>query len=300
MNNKTLIVIAGPTGIGKTKLSIDLAKFYDCPILSFDSRQFYREMNIGTAKPTKEELSQAQHHFIDTHSVKDRYTAGMFEIEALQKLREIFKENDICIAVGGSGLYINALCYGIDDIPSDDEVRKELKKKWQEEGLEKLQEEVLKIDPEFYYSSDMKNPRRVMRALEVYQITGLPYSSFRNNKPKERFFKSVWIGLNSDIDLLYERINNRVDIMISDGLVPEVENLLGLRSYKAMKTVGYQELFEYFDQHITLEKAVELIKRNSRHYAKRQITWFKKNKDVNWYEPIQFDLIVQKINENIY
>ncbi len=299
MKQKTLIVIAGPTAVGKTSLSIDLAQHYHCPIISFDSRQFYREMSIGTAKPNAEELSQAEHHFINSHTIKERYTAGMYETEALAKLDELFQTHDICIAVGGSGLYINALCYGIDDIPADDKIRAELKDQWEREGLEVLQEEVLKVDPEFYHASDMKNPRRVMRALEVYKITGLPYSSFRNNKPKTRPFQSYWIGLNSDIQELYERINQRVDVMVDEGLIEEVEGLFPQRECKALKTVGYQELFDFFEGNIDQEKAIELIKRNSRHYAKRQITWFKKNQDVNWFTLDEKEKMLEKINEII-
>ncbi len=295
---KKLIIITGPTAIGKTALSIQLANHFDCPIISFDSRQFYREMSIGTAKPTADELARATHHFVGTHTVKERYTAGMFEREALEKLTEIFAVSDYCIAVGGSGLYIDALAYGIDDIPSDPAIRVALQERWKNEGLEKLSNEVQQIDPEFHAESDMKNPRRVVRALEVYQITGLPYSHLRKRKPKKRNFETYWIGLNIPRDELFNRINKRVDEMVNNGLEEEVQRLLPLKDYKALKTVGYSELFAYFNGDMEREIAIERIKKNTRQYAKRQITWFKKNKEVNWFAPDDTERIIQQINLN--
>lgn len=291
-----LIIITGPTAIGKTALSIQLAQHFKCPILSFDSRQFYKEMTIGTAKPDTEELSQAEHHFIGTHTIKDRYTAGMFEREALEKLDTLFKTHEYCIAVGGSGLYIDALAYGIDDIPADADIRKKLNDRWEENGLEELQKELLSIDPDFYHAADIKNPRRVVRALEVFEITGQPYSKLRKRQPKNRPFETYWIGLNVERDLLFDRINKRVDLMIEAGLEEEVKSLIHLREYKALSTVGYTELFHYFDGNMDRETAIERIKKNTRQYAKRQITWFKKNEEVNWFAPNEYDNIVKQIN----
>lgn len=292
-----LIVITGPTAIGKTALSIQLANYFSCPILSFDSRQIYQEMTIGTAKPTAEELNQAVHYFIGTRTVKERYTAGMFEREALAKLNSIFNRHEYCIAVGGSGLYIDALAYGIDDIPFDPAIREKLNTRWKEEGLATLQEELLSIDPDFYHESDMKNPRRVIRALEVYQITNKTYSDLRKRQPKKRPFETYWIGLNMERELLFDRINKRVDLMVDEGLEAEVKDLLPLRNFKALNTVGYTELFTYFDGQMERETAIERIKKNTRQYAKRQITWFKKNSEVNWFAPTDFDAIVKQIKQ---
>ena len=292
---KTLIIIAGPTAVGKTALSIQLAQHFNCPIISFDSRQFYDEMAIGTAKPTPEELAQAEHHFIGNLSIEDKYTAGMYEQEALAKLTELFKSNDYCIAVGGSGLYIDALAFGIDDIPADEAIRIKLQNRWETEGLEALQKEVLAIDPDFYHESDMMNPRRVVRALEVYEITGKRYSELRKRSPKSRNFKMFWVGLNLEREELFERINKRVDIMMNEGLEAEVKALYPKRDRKALKTVGYRELFSFLDGEHSKERAVELIKRNTRQYAKRQITWFKKNELVNWFRPEDGSKIIEEI-----
>lgn len=291
----TLIVIVGPTAVGKTKLSIEIAKRYSCPIISADSRQFYREMTVGTAKPSQEELNQAEHYFINSRSITQPYAAGMFEEDAIQKLEDIYAENDYCVAVGGSGLYINALCYGIDDIPSDEIIRKNLFDRWQKEGIEPLQQDLQAIDPEFYAESDMMNPRRVMRGLEVYQITGQKYSELRTKPKKERKFRIVWIGLEMELDLLYNRINERVDEMMENGLLDEVRSLYPYKTEKAMKSVGYQELIEHLDSNSSLEEAIELIKRNSRRFAKKQFTWFRKNKDVKWFQKDQDQAIVQYI-----
>jgi tRNA dimethylallyltransferase len=285
VKDKYLIVIAGPTAIGKTSLSIELANRLGCPILSFDSRQFYKELTIGTAKPSADELAMAEHHFIDSRSVEEVYTAGMFENDAILKLKDLFQNNDYCIAVGGSGLYIDALCYGIDDIPSSEDLRKELYSRLQNEGLSVLQEEVKKADPEYFRTADMKNPRRVMRALEVFQLTAKPYSSFRSSRKKERAFSTIWIGLEMDLELLYERINSRVESMIEDGLIKEVKGLVKHRSLKALKTVGYREILDYLDGKEELEKTVELIKRNTRRYARKQFTWFRKNNEIKWFDP---------------
>lgn len=295
MSNKKLIIIAGPTAVGKTALSIQLANQFRCPILSFDSRQFYAEMSIGTAKPSREELDAAEHHFIGNLSIHDRYTAGMFEREALSLLSRIYQKNDFCIAVGGSGLYIDALTFGIDDIPADEKVRLHFHERWSKEGLEQLSQELQQIDPDYYAIADLQNPRRVIRALEVHKITGQTYTDLRKKTPKKRPFTAHWIGLNLEREALFERINTRVDQMLSQGLLHEVESLLPLQELKALKTVGYSELFDYLNGEIDLERAIELIKRNTRQYAKRQITWFKKNELVHWYEPNELEKIIEEI-----
>ena len=296
---KHLIIIAGPTAIGKTALSIKIAQKYNCPIISFDSRQFYNEMSIGTAKPSKVELAQAEHHFINSRSITELYTAGMFENDAISQLDLIFKEHDICVAVGGSGLYIDALCDGIDDIPADKEIREKLQKRWKEEGLESLQEEVKENDPEFYEAGDMKNPRRVIRALEVFKATGKTYSSFRTNPKKQRSFNTIWIGLEIDLQKLYDRINLRVDQMMENGLLQEVKSLIDKSDLKALKTVGYRELIDYFSGEHDLETAVELIKRNSRRYAKKQFTWFQKRKEIYWINPADETAIYQYLDRKL-
>ena len=296
---KYLIVIAGPTAVGKTNLSIDLANYFNCPIISFDSRQFYKEMSVGTAKPSEEELAAADHYFINSRTSEIIYTSGMYEMDALKKLKEIYKENNLCIAVGGSGLYINALCYGIDDIPSDQGIRNELETILKNQGIERLQQEVKRIDPSYYEEADIKNPRRLMRAIEVYRLTGKAYSSMRQNQPKERPFKTIWIGLSMEIEDLFDRINTRVDEMIENGLLDEVRSLIPIRERKALKTVGYREIFEHLDGKISLEEAIEKIKVNTRRYAKRQITWFKKNSEVNWFDNDAKAEIIAKINEKI-
>jgi len=294
---KKLIIVAGPTAVGKTALSIELAQHYNCPIISFDSRQFYREMNIGTAKPSDFELGQAEHHFIGNLSIHDHYTAGIFEREALLKLEAIFESHDFCIAVGGSGLYIDALAFGIDNIPSDPEVRAKLIARWENEGLEVLKNEVLAVDPEFYHASDMQNSRRVIRALEVFEITGKPYTLLRKKKPKQRPFEMYWVGLNLEREELFDRINRRVELMLDLGLEEEVKNLHSNKEIKALHTVGYRELFSFMDGEYSREKAVELIKRNTRYYAKRQITWFKKNELVNWFSPNETEKIIEEISK---
>jgi tRNA dimethylallyltransferase len=296
---KLLVIIAGPTAVGKTAFAINLAKHFQIPIISFDSRQFYREMKIGTAKPTVSELQEAEHHFVDNLSIHDRYTSGLFETDALKKLNELFQKHEIVIAVGGSGLYINALCYGIDDIPTNESVRLQLIERWKNEGLEKLQQEVLEIDPEFYQSSDMQNPRRVIRALEVFEVSGKPYSFYRKNQNKERPFETSWFGLDLERELLFERINKRVDDMLEAGLFEEVAELNKFKDLKALKTVGYQEFFEHLEGKHTFDRAVELVKRNSRVFAKKQLVWFKRNSEITWIKPQNTDLAIDLINQKI-
>jgi tRNA dimethylallyltransferase len=300
ISKKYLIVVLGPTGVGKTALSVHLANRFGSSIISCDSRQFYREMNIGTAKPTPEELTLAEHHFVGHISVTDRYSCGMFELEALQKLEEIFISNQVALMVGGSMLYIDAVCKGIDDFPAPEpELRKNLHNVLNTEGIEALRAQLKLLDPEYYSKVDLKNPQRILKGVEVSLQTGKPYSSFLLQKAKQRNFEIVTIGLNRPREELYETINQRVDAMIAKGLVEEVRSLLPNRNLVALKTVGYSEVFDFLDGKIAFEKAVELIKRNSRHYAKRQITWWQRNSSIEWFHPNDIITIEEYIKERI-
>jgi tRNA dimethylallyltransferase len=299
LTQKHLIIVAGPTAVGKTDLSIQLAQKYQCPIVSFDSRQFYKEMSIGTAKPNKDELSQAKHFFIDSHSIEQNYTSGKFEIEALQVLNEIYKEHQVCIAVGGSGLYINALVYGIDEMPSDLKIRNKYIDLHKNKGLAPLQDYLDAHNPEVFKFIDRNNHARMIRAIEVIEISGKKFTSFRKNQPKNREFTPVWIGLEMDRSLLYNRIDTRVDQMLNAGLEEEVKSLEEYRSHSALKTVGYSEFFSYFDQVIDKEECIRLIKRNSRRYAKKQFTWFKKNPDIEWFETSNHHSILTYLNQKL-
>lgn len=277
MSNKTLIYIAGPTGVGKTELSINLAKKFNTEIISCDSRQFYKEMQIGTAVPTTAELSEVPHHFIQHKSVEDIYTVGDFEKEAIEKLEELFKTQDTLIMVGGSGMYADAIMFGMDEFPEvPAEVRKQINLFYQTHGLKALQQLLLEKDPKYYSRVDINNPIRLLRALEVCIASDQPYSSFLGKSRPERNFVSKMIVLHSPRTVLYEKINSRVDAMIAAGLEAEAKDLLPYRDLAPLKTVGYKELFPYFDGKTSLEEAVNEIKKNSRRYAKRQITWFKK------------------------
>lgn len=292
--------MVGPTAVGKTSLAIALAKEYQTEIISADSRQFYRELTIGTAKPTPTELAQVKHHFIDSLSIEEDYTAGDFEREGLQKLNELFLGHDIVVAVGGSGLFVRALCEGLDDLPKAPiSVRTALNETLEKHGLPYLQNELKKIDPLYYEQADLANPQRVIRALEVFQASGKPISFYLNNQvyQKKRDFRVITIGLNTQRDLLYDRINQRVELMMQNGLLEEVQNLIPFRNKAALLTVGYGELFQYLAGEITLEKAIELIKQNSRRYAKRQITWFKKYGNTTWFEPTEFQGIKKYIEQ---
>jgi tRNA dimethylallyltransferase len=281
-----LIVILGPTGVGKTKLSIELAKIFQTEILSADSRQFYRELNIGTAAPSARELSEAKHHFIGHLSIQDYYNASMFEIEALELLETLFKTCGAVLLTGGSGLYIDSLCNGIDDLPKvDPMIRTHWHTLYREKGLAFIQHELLRVDPVHYKTVDLNNPKRILKALEICQITGRPYSSFLTRAKKKRYFDILKIGLRQEREILYKKINLRVERMMEEGLLKEAEGLYPFRHLNALKTVGYRELFDYLDGNISLEKAVELIKRNTRHYAKRQITWFARDKEIHWFPP---------------
>jgi tRNA dimethylallyltransferase len=287
LNNKNLIVIVGPTAIGKTSLSIDLANKFKCEIISADSRQFYKEISIGTAKPTDIELSQVPHHFINNLSIHDEYSAGKFELDALKCLELLFKQSDYAILVGGSGMYIDAVCKGIDEIPSNKEIRESLNLEFAEYGIKPLQNELKEKDPTHFAKMDIKNPQRLIRALEVCRITGETYSSFRNNKPKNRAFNIIKIGLFADKDVLHQRINLRVDQMMNSGWLNEIKDYSAYSSLNSLNTVGYKELFQYKNQDISLENTIEEIKKNTRKFAKRQMTWFKKDKEIKWFNYLQ-------------
>ncbi len=292
-----LIVVVGPTGSGKTTLSVELAQIYRAPIISTDSRQFYRGMAIGTAQPTSEELAAAEHHFIADREVEDDYNCGRYESDALALLDKLFEENDTVIAVGGSGLYIQALCSGMDALPEADiALREELSRRLESEGLNSLVEELRRLDPDYAASLDTKNKSRVLRALEVCLTTGRPYSEQRSGERAERSFDIIKIGVDMPRDILYERINRRVDMMISDGLIEEARALLPKRELNALQTVGYRELFDAFDGKITIDEAIDLIKRNSRRYAKRQMTWFRRDSEIAWFSPADISAITEYIN----
>ncbi|TJZ60719.1 tRNA (adenosine(37)-N6)-dimethylallyltransferase MiaA [Sphingobacterium olei] len=294
---KTLVVVVGPTAVGKTAMAISLAQHFSTEIISADSRQFYREMYIGTAKPDLEELAAAPHHFIDSHSIEQEYSAGDFERDALALLEGLFKKHDIVIMVGGSGLFVRAVCEGLDNLPKAPEgIRDQLNKDFEQHGLELLKERLLAIDPDYYAVADIDNPQRVIRALEVYETTGLPMSSYQKKAAPQRPFDIVTIGLNIEREKLYKRINMRVDRMMEMGLLEEVKSLKPYRNKPALLTVGYAELFDYLDEKYTLEEAVDKIKQNSRRYAKRQITWFKKYGNTIWFEPNDKDKIVAYLN----
>jgi tRNA dimethylallyltransferase len=280
---KTLIVIAGPTASGKTALAISLAQHYKTVILSADSRQFYREMSIGTAKPNANELAAAQHYFINSHSITENFSVGDFEKQALALLDELFKVHDIVILAGGSGLYIKAVCEGFDEVPNAGAAtREKLNTEFTENGITHLQEKLKAVDPEYYKQVDLNNPQRIIRALEVFEITGKPFSSFHKSNQNKRSFGIIKFGLSLPREVLYQRINQRVNVMVEQGLVNEAKQLLPYRHVNALNTVGYSELFDYFDGKTDLNRAIELIKQNTRHFAKRQMTWFNKDKEIIW------------------
>lgn len=286
MSIKRLLVVVGPTGSGKTDLSIRLALHYGAPILSADSRQVYRGMPIGTAQPSADQLQTVEHHFIASHDLNDNLNCGEYEVQALARLEELFASHDYVVAVGGSGLYVRALCEGMDDLPQADEVlRAELGRRLETEGLETLAEELRKFDPDYYETVDRSNPARVLRALEVCLQTGLPYSVQRTGDRRQRPFAITKIGIDLPREVLYERINRRVDRMLADGLEAEGRALYPYRALNALQTVGYREFFDYFDGRISYDEAVELIKRNSRRYAKRQLTWFRRDAQIRWFSP---------------
>jgi len=282
---KYLIVIQGPTAIGKTSVAIALAHYFNSEIISSDSRQFFKEMAIGTAVPSAEELEQVPHHFIHHKSVEDTYNVGDFEQEAIAKINRLFQKHQVLFLVGGSGLYVDAVLNGLDHFPEvDSKIREQLNKELKESGIESLQEKLKKLDPLYYEKVDINNPHRLIRALEITIGTGKPFSSFLGKGTAQREFIPIKIGLLADRTQIYERINLRVDRMIEFGLIEEAKSLYGKRNLNALQTVGYKELFAYFEDEYTLEFAVEEIKKNTRRYAKRQLTWLRKDEEIFWFE----------------
>ncbi len=291
---KTLIVITGPTAVGKTTLTIRIARHYGIPIINADSRQIYRELIIGTASPTAKELAQAQHYFVGVRSIDEYYNASMYEQEALSIIAS--SQTVLQLMAGGSMMYIDAVCNGIDDIPTiQDDIRLEMKRRYQEEGLDSLCADLKRLDPEHYDTVDLKNPRRVIHALEICYQTGKTYTSFRTRSTKPRPFRIVKIGLNRDREELYTRINQRVDAMMQEGLLDEARQLYGRRDANALNTVGYKELFDYMDGRFPLSEAVKRIKGNTRRYARKQLTWFKRDDTITWFHPDQEEDILNYI-----
>lgn len=306
-NSNFLITIIGPTAIGKTALSIALAQHFGCEIISCDSRQFYKEMKIGTAVPTDDELKASPHHFIQNKSIFENYSVGDFERDAILKLDELFQKNNIQIMVGGSGLYVDAILKGFDDFPDiDSTIREQIKTEFDLNGLNYLQKKLKELDPIYFEKistenpQTLQNPQRMMRFVEVCLGSGKPYSSFLNQKKNKRNFVPIIIGLEADREIMYDRINRRVDLMLKDGLLNEAKNLFPNKQLNALQTVGYRELFDYFDGKTTLEFAIEEIKKNTRRFAKRQLTWFKRTENVMWFDfKTDLDEIISKINQKI-
>lgn len=298
--NKYLIILGGPTASGKTTFAINLAKHFDTEIISCDSRQFYKEMHIGTAKPTPEELSQVKHHFIDSLSIQQDYSVGDYERDALALLDQLFKQRDFVIMTGGSGLFINAVCFGLDNFPEVPEtVKKEIEKGYATNGISWLQDELKKGDPEYYEAVDLQNPHRLMRALEVIKASGKAYSSFRKGGSSQRNFIPIFLQMHHPRTTLYERINLRVDLMMQAGQLEEVKSLFPFKTLNALQTVGYQEIIAYLDEKASLEEAVRMIKQNSRRYAKRQITWMRRDKFWKHIRPEDFSIALSTIENKI-
>lgn len=295
---KKLFVLLGPTGVGKTELSLQLAEMLNCPILSSDSRQVYRDIPIGTAAPTAEQLARIKHYFVHILGLQEYYSAAQYEVDALQVLQQEFAQRDAVLMTGGSMMYIDAVCDGIDDIPTvDNETRQLLKKRLETEGLETLVRELRLLDPEYYELCDIKNHKRVVHALEICYMTGQTYTSFRVREKKQRPFDIVKIGLCREREDLFLRINQRVTQMIDDGLVDEARRVLPFRSCNALNTVGYKEIFAYFDGEMTLEQAIEKIRRNTRVYSKKQMTWFKKDERIHWFHPDNINEIKEFVKQ---
>ena len=299
MSSGKLIVITGPTAVGKTELCMELAQWLNIPIINADSRQMFRELKIGTAAPTDKQLQQVRHYFVGNLSISDYYSASMYEQDVNKLLAELFTTSNYALLTGGSMMYIDAVCNGIDDIPTVDETTRQLmKQRLAEEGLEALVEELKQLDPEHYEVVDRQNPRRVVHALEICHMTGKTYTSFRKAEKKQHPFQIVKIGLNRDRSELYERINLRVDKMIQNGLVDEAHNLTSYRHANALNTLGYKEIFNYFDGIWSLEEAIERIKGNTRRYARKQLTWFKRDATMRWFHPNDVELIKNYISNN--
>ena len=297
---RTLIVLIGPTGVGKTELSLSIAKSFHTCIVSADSRQLYADLKIGTAAPTPDQLARVPHHFVGILQLTDYYSAAQYEAEVMAKLEELFKENDVVVLTGGSMMYVDAICKGIDDIPTvDKETRELMLQRYEEEGLEQLCKELKLLDPEYYNIVDLKNPKRVIHALEICYMTGKTYTSFRTRSTKERPFRIIKIGLTREREELYDRINRRVDIMMQDGLLEEARHVYAYKHLNSLNTVGYKEMFKYLDGEWTLDFAIEKIKQNSRIYSRKQMTWFKRDTEIAWFHPDQQEEIMQHIESQI-
>mgnify|MGYP002702998817 FL=1 len=296
----TLIVLIGPTGVGKTELSLTIAEKYHTPILSSDSRQLYADLRIGTAAPTPDQLARVPHFFVGTLKLTDYYSAAQYEAEVLKKLDELFTTHPVVLMTGGSMMYVDAVCKGIDDIPTvDKETRELMMYRYETEGLERLCAELKLLDPEYYQQVDLKNPKRVIHALEICYMTGRTYTSFRTRTTKKRPFHILKIGLKRDREELYERINRRVDLMMEEGLLEEARQVYPYRHLNSLNTVGYKELFSYFDGTWDLPFAIEKIKQNSRIYSRKQMTWFKRDTDITWFHPAQTDEILHFIEKQL-
>lgn len=296
----TLIVLIGPTGVGKTELSLSIAEHFQTCILSADSRQLYQELKIGTAAPTPSQLARVPHHFVGTLRLTDYYSAAQYEADVLEKLEELFQHNDTVVLTGGSMMYVDAVCKGIDDIPTvDKETRELMLQRYEEEGLETLCAELKILDPEYYQIVDLKNPKRVIHALEICYMTGKTYTSFRTQKHKERPFRIIQIGLTREREELYDRINRRVDEMMQEGLLEEAKSVYPFKHLNSLNTVGYKEIFNYFDGEWSLDFAIEKIKQNSRIYSRKQMTWFKRNPNIQWFHPEQKKEIMNYINDQL-
>jgi tRNA dimethylallyltransferase len=299
VKNKTVVIIAGPTAVGKTAVAVDLAKHFETEIISADSRQCFKELNIGVSRPSVKELEQVRHHFIASHSIREEVNAASFEQYAINKVHELFQQYDIVIMVGGTGLYIKAFCEGLDDIPAvDPAIRENIIKSYEEKGLDWLQQELQQKDPEFYKVGEIQNPQRMVRALEVIESTGQSVLHFRKGEKVKRDFNIIKIGLELPREQLHQNINNRVDQMIDEGLVQEVKLLQLYQRLNALQTVGYSEIFDYLNGKISLEEAIRNIKTNTRRYAKRQMTWFRKNKEMKWFAPVQVNAIIQFVQDS--
>lgn len=297
---KYLIVLTGPTGIGKTRVGIETAKHFSTEIISADSRQLYKELCIGTAVPSPSELSEVRHHFIQSFSIRENLNASIYESLVLNALETLFENHNMVVMVGGSMLYVDAVCKGIDLMPDvEPEVRELLKTKLETEGLESLRFQLKRLDPEYYETVDLKNPNRIIHALEICLMTGKPYSSFRSSPNRKRPFEIIKIGLDCEREILHQRINQRVDKMVEAGLEDEARRLYSLKHQNALNTVGYREWFAHFDGEISREKAIELIKRNSRRYARKQLTWFRNDAEMNWFQPNETPEIIKFIDSKI-
>lgn len=301
MSSNSLIVVTGPTAIGKTNLAIKIALNYGTEIVSADSRQFYKEMGIGTAKPTPQETAMVKHHFVDSISIQETYSAGKFEIDALATLNQIFNQHSLAVMVGGSGLFVKAVTEGFDVFPEvEPTVRESLNQTYASEGITRLQSQLQTLDPAYAAEVDLNNPQRIIRALEVCLTTGKPYSSFRARSAQDsRPFQSIKIGLNIERPQLYDRINTRVDMMVAQGLLEEVERLLPYRNLNALNTVGYSEIFDHLDGKISFDEAIERIKQNTRRFAKRQLTWFRKDTEIAWFDPEDYSSILNFIDNRL-